>query len=451
MSRHIADEVSAFCAQASVERFPADVVDKAKVCLVDFLSAALMFDASREARIALKALEEPGARGYGSVVLGASVRASAPMAAYLASVAAAATGRTDTHIESSSHPGMVVVPALLALSEHVDVPGGRLLSALVVGYEVMCRLGSALITPEVATVFRPTGLIGPVAAAAACAHLLALGREATRAALSMAANASFGLNQWARSGTPEHVLHSAVAARAGVESALLARHGLTAAVGGLDGDAGLLAAFKAGHRAHHLTDRLGTRFAIRDIVHKPAPACIYVQGPCQLAQDIVQRHRPDPRRIDSVLITLPEQAVRYPGCDNAGPIADVLAGSLSVQFSVGSVLVAGGIFDRNWQDPRDTEVNRLAARSRLVEDPGLTAAFPARNGSSVRVLLDDGRTLVAEQDTFASMTTEEVIARFHLAADPIYGRAGSQAIADRIDELDRSASLSGLLRALQAR
>ncbi|WNF01288.1 hypothetical protein PS467_41090 [Streptomyces luomodiensis] len=49
------------------------------------------------------------------------------------------------------------------------------------------------------------------------------------------------------------------------------------------------------------------------------------------------------------------------------------------------------------------------------------------------------------------MTTEEVIARFHLAADPIYGRAGSQAIADRIDELDRSASLSGLLRALQAR
>ncbi|RNG35398.1 MmgE/PrpD family protein, partial [Streptomyces botrytidirepellens] len=130
-------------------------------------------------------------------------------------------------------------------------------------------------------------------------------------------------------------------------------------------------------------------------MHKPAPACIYVQGPCQLAQDIVQRHGPDPRRVDSVHIGLPEQAVRYPGCDNGGPITDVLAGSLSVQFSVASVLVAGGIFDRNWKDPCDAATNRLAARSRLVEDPDLTAAFPARNGSSVRVLLGDGRTPVA--------------------------------------------------------
>ncbi|RNF92146.1 hypothetical protein, partial [Streptomyces botrytidirepellens] len=62
----------------------------------------------------------------------------------------------------------------------------------------------------------------------------------------------------------------------------------------------------------------------------------------------------------------------------------------------------------------------------------------------------DGRTPVAEQDTFASMTADEVIGRFHLAADPIYGRAGSQAIVGRIDELDRSPSLSGLLRVLQA-
>jgi 2-methylcitrate dehydratase PrpD len=180
----------------------------------------------------------------------------------------------------------VVVPALLALSEQADVPGSRLLSALVVGYEVMCRLGATLITPDVATMFRPTGLIGPVAAAAACAHLLSLDSSATRDALSIAANAAGGLNEWARSGTPEHILHSAVAARAGVESALLARHGLTATGTVFDGEAGLLSAFDARQRAHHLTDRLGSRFAIRDVVHKPAPACIYVQGASQLAQEI---------------------------------------------------------------------------------------------------------------------------------------------------------------------
>jgi hypothetical protein len=225
MSHRIADEVATFCAQATVDCFPADVVDKANLCLVDFLSAALTFESSPEARIGLAALGEATADGHGAAVFVSPVRVPVPTAAYLTSAVAAATGRTDTHVASSSHPGMVVVPALLALSEQVDVPGRRLLSALVVGYEVMCRLGVTLITPDVATMFRPTGLIGPVAAAAACAHLLSLDRKATRDALSIAANAAGGLNEWARSGTPEHVLHSAVAARAGVESALLARHG----------------------------------------------------------------------------------------------------------------------------------------------------------------------------------------------------------------------------------
>ena len=149
------------------------------------------------------------------------------------------------------------------------------------------------------------------------------------------------------------------------------------------------------------------------------------------------------------MIGLAEQAVHYPGCDNKGPITDVLAGRLSVQFSVSSVLVAGGIFDRNWQNPGGTEANRLAVRSRLVADPDLTAAFPARNGSYVEVQLDDGRVLVAKQDTFESMAAEEVSERFHQVANLLYGRNGSRRIVDHIDCLSRSPSVSGLINALQ--
>ena len=239
MTDHAAAEVADFCAHVRVEHLPRDVVEKAKLCVVDFLSAGLTFEASDEARIGLTVLGEPARMGQGAAVLGSPGRVAVPTAAYLSSAAAAATARTDTHVQSSSHPGMVVVPALLSLAQEVDVSGGRLLSALVVGYEVMCRIGAALITPEVATLFRPTGVIGPVAAAAACAHLLGLDASATRNALSIAANAAGGLNAWACSGTSEHVLHSAAAARAGVESALLARSGLTAASSVFDGSAGL--------------------------------------------------------------------------------------------------------------------------------------------------------------------------------------------------------------------
>ncbi|WP_275291908.1 MmgE/PrpD family protein [Amycolatopsis sp. La24] len=376
MGDDLAGELADFCVGTTTALAPADVLDKAKLCLTDFLSAALV--PSDESRIALRALGNP--RAGAALVLGAAAGAPAPAAAYLTSVPAAATGRTDTHVESSSHPGMVVFPALLALAGQHEVSG---------------------------------------------------------------------LNHWARAATQEHVLHSATAARTGVESALLAAAGLIASGGAVDGEAGLLAAFGARDRAHRLAG--GPGFAIRDIVHKPAPACIYVQGPCQLAEEIGRRHRPDPARVESVRIGLAEQAVRYPGCDNSGPISDVVAAQLSVQFSVASVLASGGILDRNWRNPADPQANRLAARSRLVADPGLTARFPARNGSWVRVLLDDGQVLVAEQDTFPSMNAAEIVRRFHAAADRVYGRAGSEAILARVDRLDRTPSASGLLRALQPR
>ncbi|NBH11897.1 hypothetical protein GTY80_52740 [Amycolatopsis sp. SID8362] len=111
-----------------------------------------------------------------------------------------------------------------------------------------------------------------------CARLLALDEATTRAVPGIAANAACGFDEWARAGTQEHVPHSAMAARAGVEPALLASAGLTASGAVVDGASGLLAAFGARSRARRLTAGLATRFAIRDIVHEPAPACAFVQG-----------------------------------------------------------------------------------------------------------------------------------------------------------------------------
>ncbi|WP_329045627.1 MmgE/PrpD family protein [Amycolatopsis sp. NBC_01488] len=114
-----------------------------------------------------------------------------------------------------------------------------------------------------------------------------------------------------------------------------------------------------------------------------------------------------------------------------------------------SVLVAGGILDENWRSPGDPEAKRLAARSRVIADPELSARFPERNGTRLEVLPDDGHVLVAGQDTFPSMTVDEIVQRFHVAADAVYGHAGSVAILDLVQCLDRARSVADLTRALQ--
>ncbi|MBV9562082.1 MAG: MmgE/PrpD family protein, partial [Bradyrhizobium sp.] len=96
-----------------------------------------------------------------------------------------------------------------------------------------------------------------------------------------------GLNEWTNAETSEIAFHSGFAARNGVDCALLGELGARAAPSVLEGKAGFLAGFGAHERANRLTDNLRDNYRILEIVHKPAPACIFVQSPTQVALSLV--------------------------------------------------------------------------------------------------------------------------------------------------------------------
>src|ERR671910_2657260 len=50
----------------------------------------------------------------------------------------------DTHASATLHPGAPVIPAALAAAEMAGADGRTVLSAIVAGYEVTCRLALAL-------------------------------------------------------------------------------------------------------------------------------------------------------------------------------------------------------------------------------------------------------------------------------------------------------------------
>ena len=78
----------------------------------------------------------------------------------------------DTHADSSLHPSAPVVPAAFAVGEMVGASGRDVLTAIVAGYEVCCRLGNALDpTSHYARGFHPTATAGTYGAAAAAGKL----------------------------------------------------------------------------------------------------------------------------------------------------------------------------------------------------------------------------------------------------------------------------------------
>ncbi|WP_187830290.1 MmgE/PrpD family protein [Siccirubricoccus phaeus] len=440
-------QLAAFTAGLTPATLPPAVVEKAKACLLDSLSAAVTFGAHPRARAALAAVPHD-APGHACRILGTPHRAAAADAAFVNGVATAATGRMDTHPAPASHPGTVVVPAVLAAAEQAGSDGFTLIAALVAGYEAMCRLGETLMTPALAETFRPTSLAGPTGAGFGAARALGLTPAQAVNAGSLAAQTSMGLNEWAHAGTNEGAFHSGFAARNGVTAALLGRAGAVAAPSVLEGRSGLLAAFGRREAAAGLTAGLGEGFAILAILHKPAPACVYVQTPVQLAEQLCREDPPALEDIEAVTIHVCHAAATYPGCDNPGPIPTQQAARMSLQYSVASVLAASAIRDGNWSDHPDPRAVALAARSRVVVEDAFTAAFPARQSAAIELRLRGRAPRRAEQADLRSLTWPELERRFLLAAEPVIGRSQALAAVEatrRLETLEAVGALTALL------
>src|SRR6202035_864533 len=96
-------------------------------------------------------------------------------------------------VSLDGHPSAVLVPAILAQGEASGSSGAEMLTAYIAGYEVWAELLAREPTPLHRKGWHPTAVLGPVAAAAACAKLRGLDAAATATAMAIAASMAAGL------------------------------------------------------------------------------------------------------------------------------------------------------------------------------------------------------------------------------------------------------------------
>jgi 2-methylcitrate dehydratase PrpD len=405
----------------SYARLSPEVVAKAKLCVYDLLSSALAAGElpwSRQAAALARASSGGTARGAG--IIGTSDVVSIHDAAFANGVRSHGLVRDDMHVGSVSHLGTVLVPALLALGETTHATGKDFLTALVAGYEVGGKLGRMIMDVEVSKIFRPTGTVGPLAAAGAGAKLLGLNEEQTTVALALAANTAAGYNEWAGTGGSEMFFHNGLAARSAVTAAQLAAQGAYASHTALDGDAGMLAAFRR-PRPPTVPELFADRPEILAVFFKPVPACNFAQTPAQAALALAHRHRLRADDIDSVLVRVTKAAALYPGCDASGPFEHILQAKMSIHYNVAAALVHGDFAERNYVPQQNPEVQALAKRVTVAIDPGFTSAFPAKQGAAVIVRTRGGQTFEQSMDNLEPTDPDGVHARFFAAASEQLG------------------------------
>ncbi|HET8920975.1 MAG TPA: MmgE/PrpD family protein, partial [Xanthobacteraceae bacterium] len=261
-------------------RFDAEIIAKAKICLLDFLSCA--FEArnhpwSRQAIGIARGLDN------GATVIGTSKLSTPGDAAFANAVLGHGLVREDMHAASICHHGVVIWPTLLALSERTPLSGATMLAAAIIGYEVGAQIGRALFTADLARLYRPTGLVGPLGASLAGSYALGLPEDAATSAVSIAANTSSGLNEWPHAGGSEMYFHPGFAARNAITAIELAEAGAYASETILEGEAGLFAAYRRQPAPADIRLFAGRQPEIMAVYNKPVPACNFAQTAAQAA------------------------------------------------------------------------------------------------------------------------------------------------------------------------
>jgi 2-methylcitrate dehydratase PrpD len=101
------------------------------------------------------------------------------------------------HVAHNAHPSATVFPAALAIAERDGRDGRSFLAAMLLGYEIVCRVGAAQTrATESERGFHNPGVNGGFGAAAAVGKLLGLDAERLAWALGIAGSHACGLTEF---------------------------------------------------------------------------------------------------------------------------------------------------------------------------------------------------------------------------------------------------------------
>jgi 2-methylcitrate dehydratase PrpD len=277
----------------------------------------------------------------------------------------------DTHLKTIIHPAGPVAPAALALAEHLGLGGRALIDALVLGIEVSCRVGNAIYPDHYDRGWHITGSTGMLGSAAACSRLLGLDAARTQMALGIAASQPIGVRE--QFGTMTKPLHPGGAARVGLMSALMAKHGYTASKRALEAPRGLLQVFSDKTDWSEITERLGQSWEIALNTYKPFACGIVIHPSIDACVQLRDQHHLKAADIAKVTIRVHSLVLELTGKKTP---ATGLESKFSVYHSCAVGLLYGQAGEHEYTDEvvNRPEVTALRAKVEAIVDDGIDEA-----------------------------------------------------------------------------
>jgi 2-methylcitrate dehydratase PrpD len=338
------------------------------------------------------------------------------------------------------HPGCAIVPPILATAEQQNRSGEEFLRAVVLGYDIGCRLTMALDEALLDGAFHsPHSIGGLFGGTAGCAALRRFDAAHVRYALSYAVQQAAGVTCWMRD--PEHCEKAFVfggnPARNAANAALLVACGFTGGSDPFHGQHNFFDCYSPKPDRAEMSRGLGRDYEIMRAMIKKWTVGSPIQPAIDSTQALVLEHDLAPEDIVAIDAILPDKETKI--------ISNRHMPEICVQHLVALMVVDRDITLESSHDyarMKDPRVLAVREKITLIPNAEMTRTPPPRQ-ARIEIRTRDGRTVSHHTPATRGtpdnpMTREEVEQKAIRLMLPIVGEATTMRIVEACRGLSRT-------------
>ncbi|MBX2846766.1 MAG: MmgE/PrpD family protein [Acidiferrobacterales bacterium] len=383
------EHLAAFVVDHQFENFSDDVVQIAKLFLMDTIAVGVAATTYHATDKALQSVKPWGESKQARVVGRPGITLSAAAAAFVNGMQVHALEWDGLHEETVVIALCASVGALVAELDQTPSTGQELISAFVLGVEVAVFFGG--ITDSPPRFFRPS-VAGGLGAVMALAKLRKLSQQQTIAALGLGYSQICGTMQAHWEGSMALPMQVGATARNAHFAVDMAQAGMTGPVDIIAGQFNYFALFENSTFNDATLSQLGKPYKITEVAHKPYPAGRATQAVLTMLQQWQDEQAFLVTDIASIEVRIPHLVMLLVGRPRESDMTASYA-RLCLRFIVPLMLLERDIDPRRFTQAvyDDAEIVTLSEKMTIVHDgnPDKNALGP----QTMTVTLNDGKVL----------------------------------------------------------
>ena len=457
----ISEKLATFASDFRIRKTPQEVVDRAKLHILDCLGiglASTTYDFSHSMANAIHGLAGDGP----FPVIGLPMRLPLRDSVHVNGTLIHGLDYDDTHSGGVVHASASAAPTAIGMALAQGATGPAAFSSYLVAVESSARIGMAVNGNFHRAGHHPTGLVGAFGCTLAAGRLADLTvnqlAQAQGVTLSMAA----GSLEFLSDGAWTKRQHPGWAGVCGITAATLAKNGFVGPMHAYEGRYGLYnlhlgkhIGAEADYDLSVVTDGLGETWELLNVAFKPYPACHFNHAFADAAIALREEYGLRPEDIASVTARIAEgevQVVCEPQADKKRPRNSYEA-QFSVHYIIAAALTRGhfGLDELDASAFNDARILDLCDKVTYEVDPD--SKFPRYYSGEVAIRTKGGQELRHREEFNRGadanpMSPTDIETKFWANATRAVSRTRAQQVVDAVMTLDTAPDLSELAEAL---